>query len=1093
MSIFRHLFPIDNKNNIYGLTREAKAIYLWNYYIENKESMLIVTDTLYESNKLYQTLIKYTTDVVFFPMDDFLTSEALAISPELKTTRLETLNELINGTKKIVITNLMGYLRFLPNKDTYKNSIIELNSDSRLDSNIICEKLLQLGYEKTTLVEKTGDFAVRGFVIDIFPISNDLPVRIELFGDDIESIKTFDPETQRTITKIENIKIFPNTEFLIDKYIPDAKQRELIKYIEPSNIGQYLDNRTVFYDNYSVIKESYKLLCNEIMNYNNDQNYPSDMVYMHSLENIYSKDAIVFEKYGENIDNVDNTLSIESYRLETFSSLKSLVLYLKNGIKNKKTIVICVSSRYTINKLEEELTGLPILVTNEDEIHSDYINIIVKNISEGFTYSNYVFISEKEIFGKEDTHVAYNSKFRYGTKIRNINNLQVGDYIVHSTHGIGRYLGLKVLTKNNIEKDYLVLEYKGGDKLYIPVEKIDTISKYSSNEGIAPQVHKLGTSEWAKTKLRIQKKLENIAGELLELYAKRQSSVGYAFDKCIQDQYDFDKEFPYEETADQIKVYEEIKNDMESSHPMDRLLCGDVGFGKTEVAFRAMFKAVMSGKQVAYLCPTTILSSQHFNNAIERFKHFAVNIELLNRFVTTKRVEYIKQGLKNGTIDIVIGTHRLLSDDIIFKNLGLLVVDEEQRFGVKQKEKIKQFKNNIDILTLSATPIPRTLQMSMSGLRSFSLIETPPTNRYPVQTYVLAENKSVIKDVIYKELSRDGQVFILFNHVDKMEAKAKEIQALVPDARIICANGQMPKKQLEDVMFKFINREYDILLCTTIIETGIDIPAVNTLIILEADHFGLSQLYQIRGRVGRSNKIAYCYLMYTSGKSLSDIATKRLDVIKEFTQLGSGFSIAMRDLAIRGAGDILGSEQAGFIDSIGIELYLKMLNDEVQKLKGNKVEAPSELTQPLLEVGTSISDNYVSDTDLKIEIHRKINQIDSYDVLKSVKDEIEDRFGKLDENMLIYMYEELFEKYAEKLHITRVRQTPNFIEVYIPRDLTNKIDGQKLFMETTRLSRMFRFSQKLEQLIVTLDIVKLDKHFIYYMIDFLDILRSSIK
>lgn len=1092
MSIFSKIFPVEDKKNIYGMTREAKAIYIWNYFLKNKRSILIVTDTLYECNKLYQTLIKYTPNVVFFPMDDFLTSEALAISPELKSTRLETLNSLIMDSKKIVVTNLMGYLRFLPTKESYNNSIIELSRGMELNIGELSEKLLQIGYNRETLVEKTGDFAVRGFVIDIFPISLEYPIRIELFGDEIESIKTFNPETQRTVNSIDLTRIFPNTEFIADKYVEEAKQKDLIKYTKVVNIENYLDNCSVFYDNYSIIKESNVLLNEEIMNYNRDQGYPHDTIYMHALEDILDENAIIFEKYGEIGNNVNNTLNIETYKLEPFNSINLLHSYLKKEVKNQKIIIICVSSRYTLNKLEDELKDIPLVVTNEREIHDEYVNVIIKNITEGFTYSNYIFISEREIFGKEEAHIAYNSKFRYGTKIRNINALQVGDYIVHNTHGIGRYLGLKVLTKNGNDKDYLVLEYKGGDKLYIPVEKIDTISKYSSNDGVVPQINKIGTSEWAKTKLRIQKKLENIAGELLELYAKRESSEGFAFDDCMEEQYAFDKEFPYEETMDQAKVWEEIKKDMESSHPMDRLLCGDVGFGKTEVAFRAMFKAVMSGKQVAYLCPTTILSSQHYNNSIERFKHFAINIALLNRFATPKQVDHIKQGLKEGTIDIVIGTHRILSTDILFKNLGLLVVDEEQRFGVKQKEKIKQFKNNIDILTLSATPIPRTLQMSMSGLRSLSLIETPPTNRYPVQTYVLAENKSVIKDVIYKELSRDGQVFILFNHVDKMEAKAKEIQSLVPDARIICANGQMPKKQLEDVMFKFINREYDILLCTTIIETGIDIPTVNTLIILEADHFGLSQLYQIRGRVGRSNKIAYCYLMYTSGKSLSDVATKRLDVIKEFTQLGSGFSIAMRDLAIRGAGDILGSEQAGFIDSIGIELYLKMLNDEVQKLKGNKAETQAELSQPLIEVGTSISDKYVSDTDLKIEIHRKINEIDSYDMLERVKEEIEDRFGKLDENMLIYMYEELFERYASKLHITRVRQTSNFIEIYIPRELTKNMNGQKLFMETTSLSRNFRFSQKLEQLIVTLDIVKLDKHFIYYLIDFLNVLRTCI-
>ncbi len=1092
MSLFSSLLPIGNENIIYGMTRELKAIYIYNYYKKNSKSMLIVTDTLYECNRLYQALLKHTTDVVFFPMDDFLTSEALAMSPELKSTRLETLNSLIKDDNKIVVTNLMGYLRFLPEKLLYKESIVDLRVQDCIDINALAEKLLILGYEKNVLVEKTGDFAQRGFVVDIYPISSDNPIRVEFFGDEVESIREFDCETQRTIKEIDYINLYPNTEFITKEY-REGKQKDLIKYENVVNIESYLSDYIVVYDNYSVIKESNKLLREEIINYNKDQELPLDTIYMHEFEKLYSENSIIFEKYGHIENNVKNTLSIESYTIDPFSSINSLELYLKKQLKDNKKIILCISSRYVFNKLEEKLENIKLIMTNEDEIHDKYVNVIIRSISEGFTYLDYVILSEREIFGKEDSNLVYHSKFRYGTKIRNINTLKIGDYIVHNVHGIGKYLGLKVLTKNNIQKDYLVLEYKGGDKLYIPVEKIDTISKYSSNDGIVPQIHKLGGTEWGKTKLRIQKKLENIAGELLELYAKRESSKGFAFDNCEEEQLEFNREFPYEETTDQVKVEEEIKKDMESIRPMDRLLCGDVGFGKTEVAFRAMFKAVMSGKQVAYLCPTTILSSQHYKNAIERFKHFAVNIVLLNRFISQKEVTNIKQGLKQGTIDIVIGTHRVLSDDITFKNLGLLVVDEEQRFGVKQKEKIKQFKNNIDILTLSATPIPRTLQMSMSGLRSLSLIETPPVNRYPVQTYVLEENKSVIKDVIYKELSRDGQVFILYNHVEEMEAKAREIAALVPDAKIICANGQMPKKDLEDVMFKFINREYDVLICTTIIETGIDIPTVNTLIILEADHFGLSQLYQIRGRVGRSNKIAYCYLMYNAHKMLSEVAMKRLDVIKEFTELGSGFSIAMRDLSIRGAGDILGSEQAGFIDTIGIELYLRMLNDEIQKIKGNPVIKEQDMSQPLLDVGTSISDKYVEEVDLKIEIHKKINQIDSYDTLHKVKEELEDRFGKLDENMLIYMYEELFERYAESLQIKRVRQTNNFIEIYIPRELTKKIDGQKLFMETTNLSRMFRFSQRLEQLIVTLDIVKLDKHFIYYLIDFLDILSSCIK
>ena len=527
---------------------------------------------------------------------------------------------------------------------------------------------------------------------------------------------------------------------------------------------------------------------------------------------------------------------------------------------------------------------------------------------------------------------------------------------------------------------------------------------------------------------------------------------------------------------------------------MDRLLCGDVGYGKTEVAFRAIFKAILSGKQVALLCPTTILSQQHYNNAIERFKSFDVEIGLMNRFVTAKKQKQIIKDLSEGKIDLLIGTHRILSEDIKFKNLGLLVIDEEQRFGVKHKEKIKQYKTNIDVLTLSATPIPRTLQMSMTGVRSLSLIETPPTNRYPVQTYVLEENKQIIKDAIYKELARNGQAFILYNHIDDMQVKMAEISHLVPEAKIVCAHGKMDKNELEDVMIKFQNREYDILLCTTIIETGIDIPSVNTLIIIDADCFGLSQLYQIRGRVGRSNKIAYCYLMYKKGRTLTDVATKRLNVIKEFTELGSGFAIAMRDLSIRGAGDILGSEQAGFIDSIGVELFLKMLNEEVNKLKGIKVkEEENTDTQPLIEVSTTIDDNYVEEEDLKIEIHKKINSIDSKEKFEEIKKELEDRFGNLSEEVIIYMYEELFEHFANELNIKKVSQTKNFISVTLPMELSNNVDGDKLFIRVCSLTRKFRFSMKNKELIITLDTINLDKHYIYYLIDLLNIIKECKK
>ena len=658
--------------------------------------------------------------------------------------------------------------------------------------------------------------------------------------------------------------------------------------------------------------------------------------------------------------------------------------------------------------------------------------------------------------------------------------------------GIGIYDGLVTIPKNGMKKDYLKIIYADDDILYIPVENIDRISKFSGKDGVGVKLNSLSNDNWQKKKGKVKAKLESIADDLLKVSADRELKVGFAFKKDDENQKMFDSGFVYTETPDQIKAINDIKREMESSKPMDMLLCGDVGYGKTEVAFRAMFKVVDSGKQVAYLCPTTILSNQQYTSCIERFKDFPVRIELLNRFVDKSRQKKIIDDLEKGLVDIVFGTHRLLSNDVKYRDLGLLVVDEEQRFGVTHKEKIKQYKSTVDVLTLSATPIPRTLQMSMSGVRSLSLIETAPQERYPIQTYVLEENNLVIKDAIYKELSRNGQTFILYNNVNNIETKVNEFRSLVPEAKIDYAHGQMNKVTLENKMNNFINNMFNVLVCTTIIETGIDIPNVNTLIILDADRFGLSQLYQIRGRIGRSNKIGYAYLMYGKNKSLTDTAIKRLDVIRKFTELGSGFKIAMRDLSIRGAGDILGREQSGFIDSIGIELYLKMLNEAVRKSKGEKIieEDTKKNDKPLIEVSTHISDSYISDVELKILIHKKINEVKDETTLNDIRDELSDRFGKISEEMEIYMYEEWFEKIAKSLGINKVVTMKNNIDIELPCELASKIDGERLFNDAYSISKMFRFLYKDSSIHIILDTIKLEKHFLIYLIELLEKIKG---
>ena len=1086
--LFKNI-DFDQTDIFSGLNTEGKAL-LVNTLFKKYKSITIVTNTLFEANKLYQSISNYNDNVLLFPMDDFLTSEAIAISPELKINRLETLNELCNSTHNIVITNLMGYLRFLPTLDNYKKKNIFIKKDEDISFDDLIKKLVDLGYTRETIVNKTGEFSVRGFVIDIFPISFTDPIRVEFWGDTVDKIKFFNTNTQRTTKEIKDITIYPNTEFLVEKEIDKflLKQKDLPLYTDTTNISSFF-NSIVIFDDFQQLQTSYDSLLEEMMNYSISNNVPGNTVYMNDFYDIKNNKELYFNQYDDIIKN-KTALNFNFKNVEFIKNDKTTINSVLNTYNKKYILILCMSDRYKVNKLIDYLENPDIVFTDENNILNDKINIIIKKMNQGFIYDKYAIITENDIYGSK-SEIKYKNKFRLGTKIRNLNKLDVGDYVVHEAHGIGKYCGLKTLTKNGFKKDYLMVSYKDDDKLYIPVEKIDFISKYSAKDGIVPKLNKLGGTEWQRTKLKARKRIQDMAGELLKLYAIRETTKGFAFLKDTKEQYEFEEEFPYTETEDQLKAIEEIKKDMEKDRPMDRLLCGDVGYGKTEVAFRAVFKAIMSGKQVALLCPTTILSNQHFNNAIERFKAFPINIEMLNRFVPTKRVNVILERLKEGKVDLLIGTHRILSNDVVFKDLGLLVIDEEQRFGVTHKEKIKKYKDNVDVLTLSATPIPRTLQMSMSGLRNLSLIETPPVDRFPVQTYVLSENNQIIKDAIYKELSRDGQCFLLFNHVQDLESKKNELQKLVPDAKIIYAHGKMTKTQLEDIMNDFINKVYDVLLCTTIIETGIDIPNANTLIVYDADKFGLSQLYQLRGRVGRTNKIAYCYLMYNKSKILSEIAVKRLNSIKEFTELGSGFAIAMRDLSIRGAGDILGSEQAGFIDTIGIEMFMQMLDNEIKRLKGIEVAERQDYT-PLINVETAIEDNYIPDNDIKIEIHKKINQIDSYNKLNEVKDELIDRFGKLDESILAYMYEELFEKKANELKINKIIQTKNFIEVYIPKEITDVIDGSRLFVEISKISRMFRFSMRNKQLIIILDTVKLDKHFIFYLNDLLDIIKKNI-
>ena len=1100
MKFFDNIFEVaDNSDyNVSGLNKELACINIYDTFIKNNKGILVVTSSTYIANLLYQTLLNYTEKVLFFPMDDFLTSEAIAISPEFKVERITTLNTLCEDDKYIVVTNLMGALRYLPKKKLWTNSKIILKKGMEIDREKLLDDLYNLGYERETIVNGTGKVGIRGYVLDIFPTSFEHAVRIEFWGDTIDTIKYFDVETQLSLKEISEVTIYPFTEFILENYGKDIirKQKYLANYGETSLISEYFDNSIIVNYDYNTLMNSYSLLVDSIMEYDRDNPQELTTHYMNDFAKISGSFSINFYHFDDDVTSKNKSYKYKYGKINNYNGdynkiKKDLLGYIEDG----KTVILCIPNSDSAKRIIKYLEIDDIILAKENDIVKGKINLLNKNVYEGFIFNNYVVIGRNDLFDKKDEIIKYKSKYKIGTRVTAITNIAEGDYIVHEIFGIGIYRGLQTIDKGGLKKDYIRLEYADGDILYIPVENIDRISKFTGKEGIGVKLNSLSNDNWKKKKSKVREKLESIAGDLIKVSAEREVTKGFAFSKDDENQTIFENEFVYTDTPDQVRATNLIKKEMEKEKPMDMLLCGDVGYGKTEVAFRAMFKAVNDGKQVAYLCPTTILSNQQYEAAKERFSIFPINIALINRFVDKSKQSKILDDLENGKIDIVFGTHRLLSDDIKYKDLGLLIVDEEQRFGVTHKEKIKKYKASVDVLTLSATPIPRTLQMSLTGIRSLALIETPPKERYPIQTYVLEESNLVIKDAIYKELSRNGQVFILFNSVEKIEEKMLEISRLVPEAKIDFAHGQMTKDQLENRMNNFINGKYNVLICTTIIEAGIDIPNVNTLIVIDADRFGLSQLYQIRGRIGRSNKIGYAYLMYSKHKFLNDAAIKRLDTIKEFTELGSGFKIAMRDLSIRGAGDILGREQSGFIDTVGIDLYLKLLNQAIRKSKGEKVsneEDDNKNEKPLISVSTHIDDKYVDEAELKILIHKKINLVDSYDSFCDVKEELEDRFGKLGEDIIIYMYEEWFEKIAKSLMIEELQDTDKLVDMTLPKEISSQINGEKLFLESYNISKHFKLNYRNNCIHVILEKNKLEKHYLMYLIGVLLKIRNMI-
>jgi len=1069
---------------------------------------VFVASNLYKATLAYEAFCQLagSENVNFYAVDEVVATEVLAVSSEFKFERLYTLDSILNNNKKIIVTHTSALTRPLIDKQIIINNIIKIRDNDIIDISMIVKVLMRSGYKKVPLTSSIGEFSVRGEIIDIFPVNSDIPFRIDLFDDEVEYIKTFDILTQKTINKVDEIEIFPINELIYDsgeeiiskikseckENIPDhvlndfediinynnlERVHKYIKYFtdKTETLLSYLDDKIVFYEEIKRIEENHKKTVLEITSYIESKLNPKGLrvTYIGDYNDIFDNaiNKVFLTEFKQTISGVMFTeiINLNGYMVIDYQNdVRNLIQDLK---VTKKTIIIAPSNNQALNLLEETLESHEIdfiKCSNTQEIKQDRINLILtfNALSVGFI-DGFEVISDHNIYKKfKIKRAKYRSAYQNTQRINSKDDLKPGEFVVHFDYGIGQYLGIKTIELQEVKNDYIMIKFENIE-LYIPVENINLIEKYQGTEGTVPKLTTIGTNDWEKKKKRVREKLESIAKELIEIQAVRQEKMGYKYSADDYIQEEFENDFEYMETEDQDKAINDIKKDMEAGLIVDRLVCGDVGYGKTEVAMRIALKTVLNGKQVSYLAPTTILSRQHYYSFKERFDKFGIKIELLNRFVSPKKQDEIIQKLKNQEIDIVIGTHRLLNEEIKYKNLGLLIVDEEQRFGVIHKEKIKKYKNNINVLTLTATPIPRTLQMAIMGVRQLSLIETPPQNRYPVQTYVVESNDIVVKEAIYRELGRDGQVFYLHNRISTLEKTYRKLKRLVPEAKILIAHGRMDKDQLEEAIQSFIDKEFDVLLCTTIIETGIDIPNTNTLIVDMADRLGLSQMYQIRGRVGRSDRVSYAYFMYDEDKVLTSMSTKRLNAIKEFTTLGSGYKIALRDLAIRGAGDILGQEQSGFIDSVGLEMYMKMLNEAVNKLQGIK-EQETTPQKYNIEVSKHISDDYVTDDDIKIYIHKKITSIKNSEDKRILIEELVDRFGKLSNEIFIYIDKVYLESLLNQASIEEIKETPTNVKIVFSAARSQTIDGSYLFKKAYEISKDFSFEYKGKKIILYL-------------------------
>lgn len=1041
--------------NIIGPSDSQKAHICYALCAHSEQKGVFIAYNEMQARKLYEDFSFFMEeDVLFYPTKEIMYYDVEARSYDSVYQRIMTLDKILRKDYRFVVTSIEAISHKLIKPELLKKHIIEISRESHIDLEELVKSLVMMAYERVDTVERRGQFAVRGGIADVFSIDSDSAVRIELFGDEIDSLRKFDINTQRSTGMLNGVRILPAREII---YSPEMKsniinniKRDLSKtnknsksfsqkinadierfkddtyfpgidryipYIvdEPSSLDSYTEDNVLFFMD-EPVKQKQRLE-NLLLEHEETvkgllekgQLLPLSQSMFYNFEELHKKIECKKAFYLSTI-NPDKIIAAKALPLNIPSRLmgsfqgniEMLCESLRTWKQNNCKILVLSGTRGRGERLRDEVASRGIEAAYKDTVDAPLLDgqIIITHgtLQKGFEYPSigYVVISGNEVFGQVKKTARTSSKHK-GSPISLFSELSIGDYVVHQAHGIGQYVGIEKLSVEGVKRDYLKIRYQDGAFLYIPTNQFDLIQKYIGTEGKQPRLNKLGGTEWFKTKNKVRESLKELAGELIKLYASRQAAKGFPFSADTVWQHQFEEQFPFEETEDQLKCILEIKKDMESDKVMDRLLCGDVGYGKTEVALRAIFKAAMDGKQVAYLVPTTVLAQQQYNNFVERLSDFPVAVEVISRFRSKAEQKKILKDVKTGNVDILIGTHRLLQKDIKFKDLGLIVVDEEQRFGVSHKERLKNLTPDVDVLTMTATPIPRTLHMSLVGIRDISVIEDPPEERYPVQTYVMEYNKDVIKDAIIREIGRQGQVFYLYNRVRTIDIRASEIQSMVPDAKVAVAHGQMSERQLEDIMASFINGEYDVLVCTTIIESGLDMPNVNTIIIEDADRMGLAQLYQLRGRVGRSNRLAYAYITYKKDIVVAEVAEKRLQAIKEFTELGSGFKIAMRDMEIRGAGNLLGPEQHGHMETVGYDMYCRLLDEAIRELKGEPVKKAVAEVAIDINISAYIDDLYIAVESKKIEMYKRIAAICDEQDVTDIEDELTDRYGDIPE------------------------------------------------------------------------------------------------